>query len=105
MYTSVSSRIREIGTLRALGFSRRSIQISFILESLILAGLSGASGAVVALLFNGVSLSFMRSAFHIRITPVIVLQGLFLAVVVGFVGGYFPARKASRMKIIEVMNA
>lgn len=104
MYASVTSRIREIGTLRALGFSRTSIQLSFVFESLILAGFSGVLGILAALLFNGVSLSFMKSSFHIQIGVPIVLQGMFLAVMVGFIGGYFPARSAAKMKIVDVMN-
>lgn len=105
MYTSVSSRVREIGTLRALGFSRRAIQLSFILESLLLGALAGVLGSVAALIFNGASLSFMRSAFHIQINALILLQAFALALVVGFLGGYFPARSAARMKIVDVMNA
>lgn len=104
MYASVSSRVREIGTLRAIGFSRHAIQLSFMLESLLLGALSGAIGCGIAILFNGASLSFMRSAFHIRVAPIILLEGFLLALFVSFIGGYFPAKKAAEMKIIDVMN-
>ncbi len=105
MYASVSSRIREIGTLRAMGFSRKAIQLSFLLESLFLGLSSGLLGAIGAFLMNGISLSFMRSALNIEITFSIALQGIALGLFVGFLGGYPPARNASQMKIVDVINA
>ncbi len=75
MYAIVAARTREIGTLRALGFSRRSILVSFLIESVILALIGGAIGCLLAFPMNGFSTgtgqtqSFSEIAFAFRITP------------------------------------
>jgi putative ABC transport system permease protein len=110
MYAIVSARTREIGTLRALGFSRRSILTSFLIESVILALIGGAIGCLLAFPMNGFSTgtgqtqSFSEIAFNFRITPGIVLVGMTFAVVMGVLGGLLPALRGARMPITSALR-
>ncbi len=110
MYAIVSARTREIGTLRALGFSRRAILASFLIESVILAAIGGAIGVLLAFPMNGFSTgtgqtqSFSEIAFDFRITPEIVLIGMGFAVVMGVLGGLLPALRGSRMPITQALR-
>ncbi len=110
MYAIVSQRTREIGTLRALGFSRLSILISFVLESILLAVLGGALGCMLAFVMNGYTAgtgstnSFSELAFAFKITPPVLVFGMAFAVVMGFVGGLLPAFRASRMPITRALR-
>jgi len=110
MYAIVSQRTREIGTLRALGFSRFSILFSFVLESVLLAVLGGVLGCLVAFTMNGYTAgtgqtnSFSELAFAFKITPATLLVGIIFAVVMGFVGGLLPALRASRMPITRALR-
>jgi putative ABC transport system permease protein len=110
MYAIVSARTREIGTLRALGFSRRSILASFLIESVILAVIGGAVGCLLAFPMNGFSTgtgqtqSFSEIAFAFRITPGIVATGMAFAVVMGVLGGLLPALRAARMPITSALR-
>jgi putative ABC transport system permease protein len=110
MYAIVASRTREIGTLRALGFSRRAILASFLIESVILALVGGALGCLLAFPMNGFSTgtgqtqSFSEIAFNFRITPAIVLTGMAFAVVMGLLGGLLPALRGSRMPITQALR-
>jgi len=110
MYAIVSARTREIGTLRALGFSRRSILTSFLIESVILAFIGGAIGCLLAFPMNGFSTgtgqtqSFSEIAFNFRITPGIVLVGMTFAVVMGILGGLLPALRGARMPITSALR-
>ena len=110
MYAIVAARTREIGTLRALGFSRRAILASFLIESLILALAGGALGCLLALPMNGFSTgtgqtqSFSEIAFAFRITPGIVLTGMAFAAVMGVVGGLLPAFRGARLPITSALR-
>lgn len=110
MYAIVSARTREIGTLRALGFSRRSILVSFLIESVILAAVGGAIGCLLAFPMNGFSTgtgqtqSFSEIAFAFRITPGIVMTGMAFAVLMGVLGGLLPALRAARMPITTALR-
>jgi ABC-type antimicrobial peptide transport system permease subunit len=105
MYAIVAARIREIGTLRALGFSRRSILFSFLVESVFLAVIGGVVGCLLAFPMNGFSTgtgqtqSFSEIAFQFRITPGIVATGMGFAVVMGVIGGLLPAFRGARLPI------
>ena len=107
MYAAVGSRRSEIGTLLALGFSRRSVLASFVLESLLLAGIGGLLGCLLALPVNGISTgttnfaSFSEVAFRFRITPSMFVSGILFALAMGTIGGFFPALNAARRKISE----
>jgi putative ABC transport system permease protein len=110
MYAIVAARTREIGTLRALGFSRRSILASFLIESVILAFVGGVVGCLLAFPMNGFSTgtgqtqSFSEIAFSFRITPEIVMIGLAFAVVMGVIGGLLPALRGARLPITTALR-
>jgi ABC-type lipoprotein release transport system permease subunit len=110
MYAIVAARTREIGTLRALGFSRGAILFSFLLESIFLAVLGGALGVLLAYPMNGFSTgtgqtqSFSEIAFSFRITPGIVMTGMAFALVMGIVGGLLPAFRGARMPITSALR-
>lgn len=110
MYATVLSRTKEVGTLRALGFSRWSILSSFLLESALLAMIGGLVGCILALPLHGISTgtanftNFSEILFNFRITPRILVHGMIFAVIVGLVGGALPARRASRMTLLEALR-
>ncbi len=109
MYGIVAARTREIGTLRALGFSRISILTAFVIESTFLALLGGLIGCLIALPANGISsaaggANFAEVAFAFRITATALVVGVVFAVVMGFVGGLLPAFKASRLPITAALR-
>jgi putative ABC transport system permease protein len=105
MYAIVAARTREIGTLRALGFSRSSILFSFVVESVLLAVAGGLLGCLLAAPVNGLSTasgqtpSFSEVAFAFHITPAILLWGIAFATTMGFLGGLLPAFRAARRPI------
>src|ERR1035441_8644265 len=100
---------REIATLRALGFSRISVLLSFVFESLCLALLGGALGCVLGLLAVKLALSgvtgttnfatFSEVVFAFRLTPALLMTGIVFSLVMGFFGGLFPAGRAAFTKI------
>jgi putative ABC transport system permease protein len=110
MYAAVSSRTPEIAVLLTLGFHPRSVLASFLVESALIAFLGGVIGCLIALPINGVVTSttnwasFSEIAFAFRVTPQLLLSGLIFAVVMGVVGGFFPARRASRMPVIQALR-
>jgi putative ABC transport system permease protein len=110
MYAAVMSRTKEVGTLRALGFSRWSILSSFLVESTLLAILGGLLGCLMALPLHGISTgtanftTFSEVLFNFRITPKILTDGMIFASIVGILGGALPARRASRVTMIEALR-
>ncbi|MEW9897837.1 ABC transporter permease [Chitinivorax sp. PXF-14] len=110
MYASVSNRIGEIGTLRALGFGRSSVLAAFLIEALALAGLGGVIGIVCASGMQLLTIStmnwqtFSELAFSFTLTPGIVLRSLLFALFMGLVGGFLPAARAARMKIVDALR-
>ena len=111
MYRVVASRTREIGTLRAIGFSRASILFSFVCESTLLGVTGGLLGCVAASTVNGYSTStsnlqsFSEVAFAFRVTPVILLASMGFALAMGVLGGLLPALRAARLPIAEAVRA
>jgi ABC-type antimicrobial peptide transport system permease subunit len=111
MYASVASRVAEIGTLRALGFSRGAILAAFLGEALLLGFVGGLVGLVVASFMQTLSISttnfqtFAELAFSFALTPGIVAASLAFALAMGFVGGFLPAARAARMKIVDALRA
>ena len=112
MYSAVSSRLVEIGTLRALGFNGSTVLMALMIEALILSILGGALGAGIAyVLFNGYTVStlaggsFSQTAFNFAVTGEVVGQGMTLAIIVGLIGGIFPAWNASRRDITEALRS
>jgi putative ABC transport system permease protein len=110
MYASVARRAREIGTLRVLGFSRGGILLSFFLESLLLSALGGILGCLLVLPLNGMEtgignfVTFSEIAFDFRISPAIMATGILFSILVGALGGFFPARAASKKEILNALR-
>ena len=94
----------------ALGFSRGSVLLSFVLESVMLAALGGVLGCLLSLPVNGISTgttnwtTFSEVAFRILIEPVMFVWGMVFALIMGVVGGFFPAMHAARGEIAEVVR-
>ncbi len=111
MHAAVANRQREIGTLRALGFSKASILFSFLLESVLLALLGGILGALASFAMGLVRFSMVNFAswseivFSFEPTPGIVLGGILFAAVMGLFGGLFPAIRAARVSPVQAMRA
>ncbi len=110
MYASIASRQREVGTLRALGFRRRTILGSFLLESALIALIGGAIGTVASLGMGSLEFSMMNqstwSEIVFRFTPTgrILVTALVLATAMGLVGGFLPALRAARLSTVEAMR-
>lgn len=108
MYAAVSSRGREIGTLRAVGFPRRAVLTSFVLESLVLCCLGGVLGCLATLPLNGLSggtsIGFSEITFDFRFGPNVLMWGMGLAIAMGLIGGLFPALRAVRLQITEALR-
>jgi len=110
MYAAVSSRMPEIAVLLTLGFPPRSVLASFLIESALIAAIGGVIGCLLALPLNGLVTSttnwasFSEIAFAFRITPGLLLAGLVFAVVMGMLGGFFPARRASKVPVIQALR-
>jgi putative ABC transport system permease protein len=110
MYSAVSTRSREIGTLRALGFSRRSILTSFLLESVVLCLLGGLLGCLATLPLDGMSsgtqnaMMFSEVTFAFRFGPRVLAQGILLAAAMGILGGLAPALRAVRMTVVQALR-
>jgi ABC-type lipoprotein release transport system permease subunit len=110
MYAAVAYRTREIGTLRALGFSRTRIVTAFLTESIALALVGGVIGCVLALPVHGVSTgttnfaSFSEVAFKFRITPALLAGGLLFAGLMGAAGGLLPAIRAARIPVARALR-
>jgi len=111
MYASVSNRIGEIGTLRALGFRRASVLGAFLVESLLLGLVGGLCGLACASLMQFASFSttnfqtFADLSFKFLLTPSIVAQTLVFSLAMGFLGGFLPALRAARLEIVNALRA
>ena len=111
MYASVASRTNEIGTLRALGYRRKSILWAFLSEALLLGAVGGAIGLVLASLMQWVSFSttkfqtFSELAFSFTLNARIVVWSMAFALLMGLLGGFLPAARAARMKIVDALRA
>jgi putative ABC transport system permease protein len=111
MYASVANRVREIGTLRALGFQRRSILAAFLVESLMLGLAGGVAGLAAAALMQLVSFSttnfqsFSELAFGFTLTPAIAIESMLFALAMALVGGFLPALQAARLEIVDALRA
>ncbi len=111
MYASVGARTREIGTLRVLGYRRRSILAGFLIEGAFLAFIGGLLGCALALPMHGYSTgtisfeTFSETVFQFRITPGLAAEGLVFAVLVGVIGSFLPALRASRLPVIAALKS
>lgn len=111
MYASVANRTAEIGTLRALGFRRRAVLGAFLAESMLLGCVGGGVGVALASLMRYLSFStlnfqtFADLSFRFVFTPEVALKGMLFALVMGFVGGFLPAVRAARLKVVDALRA
>ncbi len=111
MYNAVATRTREIATLRALGFSGSSVVISVMVESALLAVVGGVIGGGLAYAaFHGYQTAtmnfqtFSQVAFAFTVTPALLVQGALYALIMGLIGGFFPAIRAARMPIVTALR-
>ena len=112
MYSAVSTRSREIATLRAIGFGPVPVVISVFVEALLLALIGGAIGAFIAwFLFNGHTVDTLGGGFggqlifDLAVTPALVALGVIWACVIGVIGGLFPAIRAARLPVATALRA
>ncbi len=110
MYAAVAARRPEIAVLLTLGFHPRSVLASFLAESALIAAAGGLVGMLLALPINGLVTSttnwasFSEIAFSFRVTPGLLLAGMVFAVAMGLIGGFFPARQAARMAVVQALR-
>jgi len=110
MFSSVASRKRELATLRALGFKRRAVLFSVVVESIVLSAAAGVLGVILALPVNGIAtgtanfVTFSEVAFNFTISPQVALFAIALAIVAGVIGGLLPAVAAARMPIAQALR-
>lgn len=110
MFSAVASRKRELATMRALGFKRRDVLLSVVIEAVVLGGLAGIVGVILALPVNGIAtgtanfVTFSEVAFNFRISPGVAMFAVGLAIVAGVIGGLLPAISAARMPITRALR-
>lgn len=111
MYAAVATRTREIATLRAIGFGAFPVLVSVMIEAIVLAGLGGLIGAFIAwALFDNLSVStlgasFTQVVFAFKVSWGLVMIGLIIALVIGFIGGLLPAINAARMQVTTALRS
>jgi ABC-type antimicrobial peptide transport system permease subunit len=112
MYAAIASRAPEIGVLLTLGFKPGNVLSSFLVESVLIALVGGILGGLVVLFsINGLVTSttnwnsFSEVAFAFRVTPGLLVGGLVFSVVMGALGGFFPARRAAKQQVVEALRA
>jgi ABC-type antimicrobial peptide transport system permease subunit len=111
MYAAVSTRTSEIGTMRALGFQRKSILSTFLFEALLLGLIGGLAGLFFASFLRFLTVStmnfqtFSELAFDFTLTFDIAWKAISFSLIMGFVGGVLPAVRAARMNIVESLRA
>jgi putative ABC transport system permease protein len=111
MYSSVAARATEIATLRAIGFGGFPAFVGTLVESLALSAIGGLIGAAATwLIFDGISAStlggnFTQVVFDFKLSPALIVEGVALALVVGLIGGLFPAIRAARLPIVSGLYA
>lgn len=110
MYAAVANRTVEIGTLRALGFSRRSIMFAFLVESLFLSLLGGVIGLALASALSFVQIStlnfgsFTELSFRFSLSPDIIVTSIIFSLFMGFLGGFLPSFRAARLNIVNALR-
>jgi putative ABC transport system permease protein len=111
MYSAVANRTREIATLRALGFGSSPVVVSVLFEAVLLSLIGGLIGGGLAWAgFDGFQTttmnwqSFSQVAFAFKVTPELLMRGMLFAVVMGLLGGFFPAIRAARMPVVNALR-
>ena len=104
MYTSIMNRMREFGTLRVLGFSRRDIVATLLFESIFLASASGCLGIAAGMILNGVPIKIANSAFSLLVDGSVIIIGLSVSILIGFLGALMPSMHIIKTAIINALN-
>jgi putative ABC transport system permease protein len=110
MYSAVADRGKEIATMRALGFGGPAVVFSFLLEALLISFVGGVLGCIAVLRLNGLTTStinfqtFSNLAFAFKITPLLLAEGVIFALVMGVLGGFFPAVRAARLPVATALR-
>lgn len=110
MYSAVADRSREIATMRALGFGGPSVVVSFLIEALLISFVGGLLGCLAVLRLNGLTTStinfqtFSNLAFAFKITPDLLAMGIVFALIMGILGGVFPAVRAARLPVATALR-
>lgn len=110
MFSAIASRGRELATLRALGFKRRTIILSVVIESAFVALLGGLAGLILALPINAISTgttnfqTFSEVAFNFRVDSRVAMTGILIALISGIIGGMLPALRAARTPITTALR-
>jgi putative ABC transport system permease protein len=110
MYSAVSERGREIGTMLALGFGATAVVSSFLIEALFIAGIGGIVGCIAVLPLNGLTTgamnwqTFSQLAFAFRNSPQLLVGGIGFALAMGLLGGLLPALRAARMPVATALR-
>ncbi|GIK21177.1 MAG: ABC transporter permease [Ignavibacterium sp.] len=111
MYSAVANRTVEIGTMRSLGFSRRSILSAFLFEAILISSIGGVIGLFLASFLQFFSIStlnwnsFSELAFSFSLSPVIIFASMIFAIAMGILGGFFPSVRAARLNIVKALRA
>lgn len=105
MYTSVLGRVREIGTLQVIGFSKRSVLIAIMTESLLLALISGAIGCCLGYFANGIPINIPMASFRVVVDFQVFAWAMGAAMFIGLGGAYVPAHRALKMRMVEAVRA
>ena len=111
MYSAVANRTIEVGTMRALGFSRRSILTVFLSESILISIAGGLVGIVLAFFLQFFSIStlnfnsFAELSFSFALSPSIIISSLVFAVLMGIIGGFLPSVRAAKLNIVNALRA
>lgn len=110
MFSAIASRKRELATMRALGFKRRDVLLSVVIEAIVVSGIAGIVGVLLALPVNGIAtgtanfITFSEVAFNFNISPGVVYFAIGLSIVAGVIGGLLPAISAARMPIPRALR-
>jgi putative ABC transport system permease protein len=104
MYAAMSKRVREMGTLRALGFGAWSVGAALMVESTLVGILGGALGIAASFAFDGYGMDLFELSFRLDVTRSAVLGGACLALASGILGGLLPARAAARLEIVDALR-
>jgi putative ABC transport system permease protein len=110
MYSAVAERGREIATMRALGFGAAAVVFSFLIEALLISFVGGGIGCLAVLPLNGLTTStmnfqtFSNLAFAFKITPELLVKGIFFALIMGVIGGLLPAVRAARLPVATALR-
>ncbi|MBU0754871.1 MAG: ABC transporter permease, partial [Planctomycetes bacterium] len=105
MYTAVLGRVREIGTLQVIGFSKRSVLVAILTESLLISMAGGGMGCVLGVLANGLPMKIPMAAFRVQVDGVVLLWAMGAALFIGLAGAYIPAYRALKLRMVDAVRS